>query len=107
MVVSSIVMLVNSGGLHPSTPESPSQPNFFSAGRIGNPNDPWNILKTSHFLWSTGLPGLRNIDILQTRPEVSEGFLVQRSLDVPFLFAVWPKKNLRVSFPCQFSGVQI
>ena len=26
-------------------------------GRIGNPCDPWIILKTSHFVWSAGLPG--------------------------------------------------
>ena len=38
-------------------PGSPSRPNGLPLGRIGNPLYPWIILKTSHFVWSTGLPG--------------------------------------------------
>ncbi len=38
-------------------PGSPSRPNFATIGRIGNP-EKWILLKTSHFVWLTGLPGL-------------------------------------------------
>ena len=38
-------------------PKSKSTKRLAPAGRIGNPCDPWIILKTSHFVWSTGLPG--------------------------------------------------